>query len=185
VAAPQARRRVLPWLFVGGVALLVAYAAGVLDPLITKFSLAFHSRGTYDDRLSTFHTLVAQQNAQGWTVRLLGQPFGAGFARREPNGLIETFAPHNYYVVLNLRVGLIGVVMFTVALLRGLWISVGRHDTRAIGWAATIMVYCFAYNLPFYAGICLAVAITAAQRREVVGQELDVPRREPVGLEAR
>jgi hypothetical protein len=180
LAAPRARHKILPLAFVGGVFLLVAYAAGLLDPLIAKFSLAYHSRGTLDDRMAAFQTLIDQQNQQGTTSVLLGQPFGGGYARLASNGKIETFAPHDFYVLLYLRIGLVGAGLFVVALVRGLWISFTRHDVRAIGWSATIMTFCLAYNLPFYAGICLAVALTAARLEGAPGDPSRGEHPEPV-----
>lgn len=161
LASPRVRGRVLALGFVCGVGLLIAYSSGALDPILAKFSLAYSSRGTLDDRLLATHTLVDQQNAKGPTAVLLGQPFGTGFTRRSVTGNIETFAPHNYYVLLYLRVGLVGAVCFCLGMLRGLRIGLMRRDARAITWCAGLMTYCFAYNLPIFVGPLLAVAIGA------------------------
>jgi len=152
--------------FVSGVVLLVAYSAGSLDPLLAKFNLAYHSRGTLDDRFLSTQTLIDQQNAKGTSAVLLGQPFGSGFMRRAASGQIETFAPHNYYVLLYLRVGLVGAICFVIALLRGLRISLKRRDARAVAWAVGLMAYALTYNLPVYVGPLLAVAITAGALAE-------------------
>lgn len=162
LASPRVRGRVLALGFVCGVGLLIAYSSGALDPLLAKFNLAYHSRGTLDDRLLATQTLVDQQNAKGASAVLLGQPFGTGFTRRSESGTIETFAPHNYYVLLYLRVGLVGAVCFVLGMLRGLRVSLRRHDARAVAWCAGLLTYCLAYNLPMYVAPLLAVALTAS-----------------------
>jgi len=172
VASPRVRGRVLALGFICGVGLLIAYSAGLLDPLLAKFDLAYHSRGTLDDRLLATRTLIDQQDAKGPSAVLLGQPFGTGFIRRNASGDIETFAPHNYYVLLYLRVGLVGAVCFALGMLRGLRVSLRRHDARAISWSAGLITYCLAYNLPAYAGPLLAVAITATA---ATGNEAEPP----------
>jgi hypothetical protein len=162
LASPRVRGQVLALGFVCGVGILIAYSSGSLDPLLAKFNLAYHSRGTLDDRLLATRTLVDQQNAKGPSAVLLGQPLGTGFVRRGVSGDIETFAPHDYYVLLYLRVGLVGAACFVLGLLRGLRISLGRRDARAVAWSAGIMTYGLAYNLPIYVGPLLAVALTAS-----------------------
>lgn len=178
LASPQIRARVLALVFLCGVGVLIAYSSGSLDPLLAKFNLAYHSRGTLDDRMLATHTLVNQQNAKGPTAVLLGQPFGTGFIHRNPSGEIETFAPHNYYVLLYLRIGLVGAGCFVIGLLRGLRLSLMRRDARAMAWSAGLMTYCLAYNMPVYVGPLLAVALTASI---VAGNEPDEPAAGPTG----
>jgi O-antigen ligase len=180
---PGIRRRVVGYAVMVAMALAIAYTAGLLDPLISRFSLAYHSRGTFVDRQFAWRYLISQQNAQGPTSVLIGQPYGTGFARRVPGGSIETFAPHNWYVLLYLRIGLVGAGLVTFALLRGFWTNVVRRDPLGVAWAAGLMTYCFAYNLQFYVAPILAVALTAraaaAPEPEVVEQDAPVVARVP------
>jgi O-antigen ligase len=179
--APRLRGRLLGVGMLSAVVLLVLYSAGTLDPLIAKFQAAFHSRGTYTDRQLAWHTLVGQQNHKGITTILVGQPFGTGFARREPDGTIETFAPHNWYVLLYLRIGLIGVGALALALARGFWRNVRLRQPVAVAWAAGLLTYCYAYNLTMYLAPLLAVALGVSSSSATAwgGQR---PEREPAEL---
>jgi hypothetical protein len=161
LASPRVRGRILAFGFVGGVALLVAYSAGGLDPFLAKFSLAYHSRGTLNDRLLAARTLVAQQNALGPFTMLFGQPFGSGYLHRTATGTVETFAPHNYYVLLYLRLGVLGAGLWVVGLLRGLRTSLMTRDARGTALSVALITYSLAYNLSIYLAPLLALALTA------------------------
>src|SRR5262249_23772868 len=127
------------------------------------------------DRLLATQILIDEQDAKGTSAVLLGQPFGSGYTRRSTSGEIETFAPHNYYVLLYLRIGLIGAACFVIALLRGLRISLRRRDARAVAWSAGLMTYALAYNLPMYVGPLLAVALTATVVAEAASGQPEGP----------
>ena len=157
--SPRVRGRIVGWVVVLSIGLAIAYTSGLLEPIITKFSVAFHSRGTFVDRQFAWRYLIEQQNAKGGLSVLLGQPFGSGFARREPGGNIETYAPHNWYVLLYLRIGLIGAFLVALALVRGLWANVVRRNATGVAWAAGLLTFCFAYNLQWYLAPLLAVAL--------------------------
>jgi hypothetical protein len=157
--APRLRARLLGLGLLTGFVLLVLYAAGTLDPVIARFDEAIHSRGTLIDRQFAWRTLVTQQNRMGTTSVLTGQPFGAGFARRVPGGGVELFAPHNYYVSLYLRIGLIGAAAFALGLLRGALRNVRFRQPIELAWGVGLMTYCFAYNIQLYVAPLLAVGL--------------------------
>jgi O-antigen ligase len=142
-----------------GFVVLVLYDAGTLNPVITKFDAAYHNRGTLIDRELAWHTLVSQQNHMGTTAVLTGQPFGTGYVRLEPGGKIETFAPHNYYVSMYLRVGLIGVAALVLALLRGVWRNIRFRQPVGVVWGIALITYCYAYNIQYYVAPILAVSL--------------------------
>jgi hypothetical protein len=171
VLAPAARRRLVGWVLVVGVAVAVAYSAGLLDPLLVKFAYALHSKGTFTDRQFAWRVLVDQQNAKGGSAILFGQPFGTGFVRTEPGGAVEIFPPHNWYVLLYLRIGLVGAALVVVALARGIWINILRRNALGIAWATGLATYCLAYNLQVYVAPLLAVALTA----QVIDRVKDPP----------
>ncbi|MFZ2014376.1 MAG: hypothetical protein WAV00_11180, partial [Nocardioides sp.] len=150
-----------------------------LDPIVSRFNYAVHSRGTLIDRELAWHTLVSQQNRMGGTTILTGQPFGTGWARREPGGTVEIFAPHNYYVSLYLRIGLIGAVAFTLALLRGLWRNLRFRQPVAVAWGAGLMTFCYAYNLDVYAAPLLALGLGAQMATAAHDEDVTVTRPEP------
>ena len=157
--APKLRARLLGLGLLTGLVVLVLYSARTLDPLIRKFDLAYHSRGTYIDRQLAWRTLVSQQNRMGSTSVLLGQPFGSGYVRREPNGSVEYFAPHNYFVVLYLRIGLIGVTAFVLALIRGVTRNLKLRQPVGVAWGVGLATFCYAYNIQLYVAPLLAVVL--------------------------
>ena len=172
------RGRIAGWVVLAAAVIALAYATGLIEPLVSKFLVAFHSRGTLVDRQFAWRYLIDQQNAKGAFSVLFGQPFGTGFARREPGGNIETYAPHNWYVLLYLRIGLIGAFLVALALVRGLVTNVVRRNATGVAWAAGLLTFCFAYNLHWYVAPLLAVALTA---RPAIGTETDErPEQQPV-----
>lgn len=164
VLVSRVRGRILALGFVVGVALTIVYATGALDPLLTKLHLALTSHGTAQDRVLGDRTLVNEQDKLGWFIKLFGQPFGGGYIRYSTDGTIESFAPHNYFVLLYLRTGAIGAGLFLVAMLRGLRNSLVLRDPRGVAFAAGILTYCLAYNLPMLIAPFLAVALTTHVR---------------------
>jgi hypothetical protein len=158
---PRIRARLLGLGILTGIGVLVLYAAGTLDPLIAKFQLAIHSHGTYVDRELAWRTLVGSQNRMGFSAVLTGQPFGGGYARREPDGSIEYFAPHNWYVLLYLRIGLFGAGAIALALVRGIWRNFRFLQPIALAWGTGLMTYCYAYGLSIEVAPVLAVALGA------------------------
>jgi hypothetical protein len=159
--ASKVRMRLLLLGVVSSVVILTLYAAGTLDPLVARFDAAYHSRGTLVDRQLAWSTLVDQQNKLGGASVLLGQPFGTGFARREPSGTIEYFAPHNYYVSVYLRIGLLGLAALVIALLRGVWRNLKFRQPVGLAWGAGLMTYCYAYNLQLFVAPVLALCLGA------------------------
>jgi hypothetical protein len=173
--SPKIRTRLVGLGLFSGVVLLILYSAGNLDPLITRFDVAYHSRGTLVDRELAWRTLVGQQNDMGITTVLVGQPFGTGFARLEPNGSIVLYAPHNYYVSLYLRIGLLGTAAFVMALLRGLRRNFRLRQPIDLAWGAALMTFCYAYNLELYVAPILALSLGV--RMAVPANGEDVPER--------
>ena len=164
---PRVRRRIISIAVITGT-LLSAYAFGLLDPLLAKFGVASHDRATLTDRKFAWRVLVDEQNAMGGQAVLFGQPFGSGFDRIEPDGTVATYAPHNWYVLLYLRIGLVGAVAVAVALVRGLWRNFRLARPVGVAWAAGLITYCLAYNLEWYAAPVLAVALAGTRAQEDV-----------------
>ncbi|WP_329119642.1 O-antigen ligase family protein [Streptomyces sp. NBC_01465] len=77
---------------------------------------------TLDWRLSGWSALLGQaRDGADW---LLGLPFGSGYARLA-GGVLITVSPHNYYLQLTLRIGLVGLAAFLL-LYALLWRSAPR-----------------------------------------------------------
>ncbi|WP_354298612.1 O-antigen ligase family protein [Pseudarthrobacter sp. PvP022] len=150
--------------FYASVLILGLYIFGALDGLISNFTYAVESTGTYNARLDTWTSLIDESVLRGPFSVIFGEPFGFGYAR-ESGGRIVTFAPHNWYVSIYLRLGLVGLAAFVIVLLS----TVGRHMKTRAGVAPTaillsIAVYAWSYSLPWYLaplfGWCMALAWT-------------------------
>ena len=103
-----------------GLAITVGAGFGLLDELferLTQSTLSMaDSGGTFAARVDGWERLVDTWTESSVRTVLLGFPFGYGYTRLYNGQLIE-FAPHNYYIDLVLRVGVIGAVIFVVATL--------------------------------------------------------------------
>lgn len=95
----------------------VAGAAGYLDDLARRLLESTESmaddEGTFAARVDGWVRLL--ESWLGATPRawILGFPFGKGYTRMY-NGVIIEFAPHNFFLDLMLRVGIVGLVLFLV-----------------------------------------------------------------------
>lgn len=69
--------------------------------------------GTFVGRVQGWDELLKQWASGGPRIWALGHPYGSGFERTAgPGGETVSYAPHNYFVQLLLRVGLIGLFAF-------------------------------------------------------------------------
>jgi hypothetical protein len=100
---------------------------------------------------------------------------GTGYERIGPNGLVETYSPHNLYVQLFLRIGGLGLGAF-------LWLLVVTRprftrrmaSPEAAAMFASIVVFLFAYGLEWYVAVFLGYALVS--NRLVHGAEGLSPR---------
>lgn len=131
---------------------IAVFASGALDWLIDIVKVSVTSQGTYNARLDTWTLLVDDSIKRGaWSV-LMGEPFGFGYDRPSSDGLrLLTFGPHNWYVSIYLRLGLLGLAAFAmvliatvVPLLRWRELIVPAVVFIAVG------VYMWSYALPWY-----------------------------------
>ncbi len=115
---------------------------------------------TYDARTEGWINLIKGSVDQGIASVLFGEPFGGGFGRRQ-SGTWVTFAPHNWYVSLYLRVGIVGISLFAACIL----VSAARQLRRrppaaALALVTTVLVFGWTYSWPWY--ICILLAWAAA-----------------------
>lgn len=178
---PQFRRFATIGGVVGLVALIPLFATGTLDPLIStlveSIEEALQPRGsTFSWRQQSTRELLLQWLNGGPLVNLIGKPFGSGYERfLEDLGHVTNYSPHNFYVQMLLRVGLIGTVSMAAAYLysiRHFWLS--RHnepDTRLIGFAPLAallvanLVFFYPYGAHFIHGLFLGLALSLSSRR--------------------
>lgn len=151
--------RVVGFTYFGGTALAVLFLSGALDGMLDSLTHSVESMGTYTARVDSWDILVQDSFDRGpWSV-LFGEPFGFGSARISGTQIV-TFAPHNWYVSVFLRLGLVGLFAFIVTLLIALVPLLRRRD----GVVPTIVViiicaYMWTYSLSWYMAPMLAWAI--------------------------
>lgn len=131
---------------------------------------------TFAWRVQGWQVLLEDAGPTGPEEALFGQPYGSGFERVLPTGERVSVAPHNMYLELLFRVGLVGAVVY---LAMGLvtWNRL-RQDAPTGGGQyldnstlSAIMVafamYMIPYNLFSETGILLGLALSAAAARQV------------------
>lgn len=131
---------------------------------------------TWQWRVSGWADLLEESGPVGPVEYGLGAPYGSGWERSVSAGFDVDVPPHNFYLEMLLRIGIIGVVLVVLA---G-WQSARRlrahevDDDRGYLNAATLLtiltiqaVYSVPYNLGMEQGLLfgLAIAIWADPRR--------------------
>lgn len=138
------------WLIsaLGALILLILWQAEAFQTITSDlFASATDSR-TIEARTSSWVQLVDQSFAMGSFEVLFGQAFGSGYIRVEPNGLVTTYAPHNWYVSLFLRVGILGLALWLNVLI-SLTSRARRDSPSAFFVLIAISVFGWFYALPW------------------------------------
>lgn len=78
---------------------------------------------------------------------LFGLPFGSGFTRLGVNGAPVPVSPHGYYVQLIMRIGLVGLVVLGVLVVRSLHATDRSTATGRLLWVLVLGELC--YWLPY------------------------------------
>jgi len=148
--------------------LMVGLTALVLVPLLStgKFNSATSSvtdlaakatsttGGTFVGRVQGWDALLKQWGASGPRTWAIGNPYGSGFDRSTgPSGQDITYAPHDYYVQLLLRTGLIGLMAFIALhwrLLRGAIRLGGAPHAAMTGYAMVGLLFSqLLFDIPY------------------------------------
>lgn len=144
---------------VGAMVLLSGAADGIVQPLIYSAQRG----GTYLGRLDSWSTLVSMAFDRGaWSV-IFGEPFGFGYLRPEYRGFMISYAPHNWYVSIFLRLGLVGLALFLCVIGWGfsrLWR--GQDRVVAMGVFLAILIYMWNYSLSWHLSPIFAWALALA-----------------------
>lgn len=156
--------------------LAVVIATQSIPQTLTQLSSAAEDSGTYDARVRSWTNLIEQSVLKGPSTVIFGQPMGTGFGRFEGAGRWVEFAPHNWYVTLYLRVGIIGLGLFLlflalvfVALLRR------RSNMGALSVTCALIVYGWSYSWPWYVCVFLGWAITQGSRDKIIRPDVYLP----------
>ena len=131
--------------------------------------------GTFVARAEGWKALMQQWIAGGPKVWVLGNPYGSGFARYQGatwGGVEVTYSPHNYYVSLLMRVGVVGTAAVCLLLWRA-WSWSMRHGTPAGGLTRplagaltlSIALYWIPYSTTFESSLLFGAVLCCAGRR--------------------
>jgi O-antigen ligase len=148
----------------------VGLSAGILtvvlfpnSALVVGLLNSFSDQTTYEARLSSWPQLIESSVRSGDLSVWFGQSFGSGFVRREPNGVVVSYSPHNWYLLLFLRVGLIGLVSFVTAMCWVLLRLIARRDpTPAVSFILTMSVFGWSYGITWALCVPFGWALAAA-----------------------
>lgn len=109
---------------------------------------------TYDARTVSWMNLILQSQANGDEAVIFGSPLGAGFGRLEGIDRWVTFAPHNWYLTLYLRVGLLGLTLFVAFILVTLVSAVKRRtDMASVAIIVMMIGYGWSYSWLWYSAV--------------------------------
>ena len=153
--ARQSRKGVLVGSVVGAWLVLVSWVSGFLESNLVQSASDFR---TYDWRSSSWQALISEAIARGPATVLAGDPFGGGYLRQIARGVWTTASAHNWYVLIFLRLGIIGLIVLATVLVPAFLKS---RDVSAL-WTfviAAVAVYGWAYTVDWYLAPWLGAAI--------------------------
>jgi hypothetical protein len=141
-------------------ALAVVLTSGSAAKLLAQFTESATNSGTYDARVNSWLALIGQSLTQGPGSVIFGSSMGSGFGRFEGAGRWVEFAPHNWYITIYLRVGIVGLalllIFLTMAVTQALRV---RSNSAAIAVLAAMIVYGWSYSWPWYSSIFFSWAV--------------------------
>ena len=163
-------------------------ATGALDDLarrLTESTLSMmDSGGTFAARIDGWVRLLEQWLAAPPQTLLFGFPFGSGYTRMY-NGVIIEFAPHNYFIDLLLRVGIVGTLLFLVptvmAMVHGLTVkATSEFDyllSRGLGVSLLVaLFFCIAYPSNYSVSAATGLALAHLMRTQRLRRLQALPR---------
>lgn len=157
------------WGLYGCLILLIPYLAGAFDPLMDQLSYAATSAGTYTERADSWQLLITQAIHNGPGTVFFGQSFGTGYDR-VVDGRFVSYSPHNWFVMIFLRLGLPCFLAYMVVMV----LIVLPKLLKAKGIAAAVLVavlaYSWTYAMPWYLspviGWCVYEALKGGQAKK-------------------
>lgn len=141
-------------------------ASGALNDTVSSLGDSFAAisseNSTLYDRTEGWGKLLSGLLASSSPSPAIGLPMGFGYERIGPNGMLQIYQPHNWYIQTTLRAGLLGgitLLAIVVSTIVALW---RRKESAAVGIFAAVSVFFLAYGIePYLAplvGIGLALA---------------------------
>lgn len=164
------RRTLLAGFTLATTIVLLASATSGGTTLFDQISSSFSDQASYENRTSSWDQLVAQVFASD-VARWFGFPFGSGYTRIEPNGLVQHYQPHNWYVSLLLRTGLIGLTLFVAFLAIHVARLVNKRLTFEVAAALMIATFWWVYGFDWFLAPFLGFALSGRPLAEAFTEE--------------
>jgi hypothetical protein len=131
------------------------------DRLTTDLAESASNDSTWQWRVTGWVQLIDRLHGVGdW---LLGLPFGSGYDRLM-GGVVTDVHPHNFYVLMLLRVGLLGLVLLLVIVLASLRACGRTTSVGLLMWllAAGEVIYSLTYEPTLPDGLLLGLMVRYA-----------------------
>lgn len=157
----QALARAVIATFYAVLAALLLMVSGLGSSVVESFEHSSSSGGTLRGRLLSWSRLLEGAFDDGWFTVLFGSPFGTGWLR-VVGGEAVIYGPHNWYLSIFLRLGLVGFIAFLALLLTVLARLIRRRNLVAIAVLAALAIYCIPYAFTWYVTPLLGWAISMA-----------------------
>lgn len=142
---------------------VVSLSRSSLDGLIAEFTGSASNSGTYSARLTSWSGLIASSLTEGPVTVLFGAPFGHGYGRFEGVGRWVVFAPHNWYVTVYLRTGLLGLFSLIMIFIPRVVVSLrSGRDVYLASILLCFLVYGWTYSWQWWT--CLPLVFAFLQR---------------------
>nr|WP_244962835.1 O-antigen ligase family protein [Cryobacterium roopkundense] len=129
-------------------ALILAVLAsfGTFDQILASIFTSAGDSRTYDARMQGWVALT-QDAFRSFQTVLFGFPFGHGWERVQGSGYVN-FSPHNWYLTVFLRTGLVGLGLFLAVMVAALGKSFKlRNDPPALAILVATLLYMWPYSL--------------------------------------
>jgi hypothetical protein len=166
VSGPRTKASILALSASTGVVLLLLLNSTPLGDIVGELQGDATDTGTYDARINSWLNLISQSIQLGPQTIVFGAPMGTGFGRLEGAGRWVVFAPHNWYLTLYLRTGILGLVLFILFLLASLLRAIrNRANMAAVSILVMMIVYGWSYSWLWYTCIFAGWAYSASARR--------------------
>lgn len=137
------------WGLYGCLIAAIFYAAGAFDSLIEPLTHAATSAGTYTERADSWQLLIDQAISKGPGTVIMGEPLGAGYDR-VVDGRFVTYSPHNWFVMVFLRLGLVGFLAYMLVMMGLVLPKLLKANGVAAAMFIAVLAYSWTYSMPWY-----------------------------------
>lgn len=145
-------------------------STNALGDVYGNLAESLNSSGTYKAREDSWTSLIGQQFASGDPLRILaGSAMGDGYDRVESSGRLVQYAPHNWYVTVFLRTGILGLLAFVTMMIVLFVRSLRCREAPFAALVAALLLYGWAYSWNWYSMIFLGWAASQALGLYCVG----------------